>query len=125
MAVPHGEQPPVLTIDTVVVDCADPLTLGRFWQHLLGGELRKDHHEEFFELRGGAVGLDFAQVPEAKQVKNRLHLDLRVDPAQRQQAIDHALALGATTADDLYDGDRWQVMRDPEGNEFCIVWGAA
>ena len=26
-----------------------------------------------------------------------------------------------TRADDIYDGGRWQVMRDPEGNEFCIL----
>jgi predicted enzyme related to lactoylglutathione lyase len=31
------------------------------------------------------------------------------------------LALGATQADDIYAGGRWQVFRDPEGNEFCIL----
>jgi predicted enzyme related to lactoylglutathione lyase len=31
------------------------------------------------------------------------------------------MALGATRADDIYDGGRWQVMRDPEGNEFCLL----
>ena len=24
-------------------------------------------------------------------------------------------------ADDVYDGGSWQVLRDPEGNEFCIL----
>jgi hypothetical protein len=32
-----------------------------------------------------------------------------------------AIALGATTAEDVYDGGEWRVLRDPEGNEFCIL----
>ena len=36
-------------------------------------------------------------------------------------ATSEALALGATLADDVYDGGRWQVLRDPEGNEFCLL----
>jgi len=70
------------------------------------------------------VRLDFARVPDEKQVKNRLHLDLHVPPDAKDQAIANALRLGASRADDIYAGDRWRVMRDPEGNEFCFVWGA-
>jgi hypothetical protein len=115
----------VPVIDAVAVDCADPVRLGRFWQSLLGGELRRDH-DGVVELHGGRVRLDFAPVPEEKQTKkNRLHLDLYVPPETKQQAIADALDLGATRADDIYDGDLWQCLRDPEGNEFCIVWGAA
>lgn len=118
--------PPVpLLIDAVAVDCADPVALSRFWQQLVGGELHEDD-DGVVALRGPAVRLDFVHVPEGKQVrKNRLHLDLYVDPARRTEAIEHALALGATRADDIYDGGLWQVLRDPEANEFCIVWGAA
>jgi Glyoxalase-like domain len=28
---------------------------------------------------------------------------------------------GAVEVDDIYDGGVWQVLRDPEGNEFCIL----
>jgi hypothetical protein len=115
---------PVPVIDAVVIDAADPERLGQFWQALLGGELRPEH-DGVAELHGGRVRLDFAQVPEGKQVrKNRLHLDLYVPPEAKDQAIANALSLGATQADDIYDGGLWQVMRDPEGNEFCFVWGA-
>jgi hypothetical protein len=58
-------------------------------------------------------------VPEAKTVKNRLHLDLR--SSDLTEATTQTLALGATRADDIYDQGRWQVLRDPEGNEFCIL----
>jgi catechol 2,3-dioxygenase-like lactoylglutathione lyase family enzyme len=115
---------PMPVIDAVALDCPDPEALGRFWQALLGGELRPEH-DGVVELHGGRVRLDFARVPEGKQVrKNRVHLDLYVPPATKDQSIARALALGATRADDIYDGDRWQVLRDPEGNEFCLVWGA-
>jgi catechol 2,3-dioxygenase-like lactoylglutathione lyase family enzyme len=114
----------VPVIDAVAFDSADPERLGRFWQALLGGELGADE-DGVVELRGGRVRLDFAGVPEGKQVqKNRLHLDLYVPPEAKEQAIANALRLGASRADDIYDGGLWQVMRDPEGNEFCFVWGA-
>jgi hypothetical protein len=75
-------------------------------------------------LHGGRVRLDFALVPEGKQVKNRLHLDLKVQADAKEEAIANALRLGASVALDIYDGDLWRTMRDPEGNEFCFVWGA-
>jgi hypothetical protein len=57
---------------------------------------------------------DFLAVPEPKAGKNRLHLDLRT-------ATEQAIALGATLAGDVYAGGAWQVLRDPEGNEFCVL----
>jgi predicted enzyme related to lactoylglutathione lyase len=66
-----------------------------------------------------ALAIDFVRVPEAKTVKNRLHLDLR--STDLAEATEQALALGATRADDVYDGGDWQVLRDPEGNEFCLL----
>ncbi|MGB9377658.1 MAG: VOC family protein, partial [Mycobacteriales bacterium] len=67
----------------------------------------------------GLVAIDFLPVPEAKTVKNRLHLDLR--GVSYEGAVQRAVELGATRADDVYAGEGWQVLRDPEGNEFCIL----
>ena len=69
--------------------------------------------------RPGGLAIDFLRVPEAKSVKNRLHLDLR--STDLAEATEQALALGATRADDIYDKGGWQVLRDPEGNEFCLL----
>jgi hypothetical protein len=114
---------PLPVVDAVAFDSADPDGLGRFWQALIGGELRPDQHG-VTELRGGSVRLDFAQVPEGKQTrKNRVHLDLYVPPETKDRSIARALSLGATRADDIYAGGHWQVLRDPEANEFCLVWG--
>jgi hypothetical protein len=107
-----------LTIKTVCVDCADPEQLSTWWQGLVGGDLSVDDDGDV-RLETGTVPLLFLQVAEAKTIKNRLHLDLRVTDYEGAQR--RALELGATTADDVYQGDDWRVFRDPEGNEFCII----
>ncbi len=67
----------------------------------------------------------FIQVPEAKQHKNRLHLDLRPRSGTRDEELHRLLALGATQLSDLRGehgpGTGWVVLADPEGNEFCIL----
>ena len=105
-------------VAAVAFDCREPMALALFWQRLLGGEVEADE-EGLVELRSASVRLDFGPVPEDKQVKNRLHLDLGTDDVEA--AVRHALDAGATLAHDVYDGDRWTVLRDPEGNEFCLL----
>jgi catechol 2,3-dioxygenase-like lactoylglutathione lyase family enzyme len=107
-------------VASLAIDCADPPALAKFWQNLLGGKVLVDESGDA-ELRrhGSVVHFDFLKVPEPKTGKNRLHLDLR--SRVFETAIAEALSFGATLADDIYDGDEWQVLRDPEGNEFCIL----
>ncbi len=108
-------------IAALAIDCEHPQALAEFWQKLLGGEVAVDE-EGNAELRptdGKGPRIDFLRVPEAKTVKNRLHLDLRSRDFDR--AVADAVSLGATYADDVYGGNEWQVLRDPEGNEFCIL----
>ena len=76
-------------------------------------------YDEDARLTVPGLTIDFLKVPEAKSVKNRLHLDLR--SRDFDAAVDSALALGAAPADDVYIGGKWRVLRDPEGNEFCIL----
>ena len=112
------QAPAVVGIAALAVDCADPPALARWWSRLLGGEVEVDADGDA-TLRSDTLAIDFLRVPEAKTVKNRLHLDLR--STDLAEATSQAEALGATRADDIYDGGRWQVMRDPEGNEFCFL----
>jgi predicted enzyme related to lactoylglutathione lyase len=54
-------------------------------------------------------------------VKNRVHLDVLV--TDLDEAADRCVALGATRISDRRGdsvGD-FIVLRDPEGNEFCVV----
>ncbi len=103
----------------LVVDCVDPPGLARWWRRLLEGDV--DVHEDGDAELRTSIGLvlAFLKVPEAKTAKNRLHIDLRTDDLR--EATEQALALGATRADDVYSGGGWQVLRDPEGNEFCLL----
>ena len=73
----------------------------------------------------GRTRLLFIEVPEAKQIKNRLHFDLRPTDATREDEVARLLALGATEVADHRrpDGSGWVTLADPEGNEFCVLRG--
>jgi predicted enzyme related to lactoylglutathione lyase len=108
-------------LDQIVVDCEDPARLVRFWSGLLGGEpvdraMGWSHVEP-----PGFARLAFQPVPEAKSVKNRLHLDIEVDDIPA--AVDRAVRLGAVVASEPVVDEQggFQVLRDPAGNEFCFV----
>jgi predicted enzyme related to lactoylglutathione lyase len=105
----------------VVFDCHDPHLLARFWQEMIGGELvdQSDIWVALVPPRGVIIG--FQQVPEGKVAKNRVHLDVQVD--DREAAAVAAERLGATRVGPPSDDPigPFQVMLDPEGNEFCFV----
>jgi catechol 2,3-dioxygenase-like lactoylglutathione lyase family enzyme len=105
----------------VVVDCADPEAVARFWQGMLGGELGHDPEHGWWWLDGAAgvpfESFDFAPVPEPKTVKNRVHWDVDLQPGV---TVADLVARGARVLREP-DGDiRWTVMADVEGNEFCV-----
>ncbi|MET9907586.1 VOC family protein [Streptomyces sp. NPDC006476] len=108
--------------EQVIVDAADPVALGRWWTEALGWVVVNDAADEF-EIRpekDRLPGLLFVPVPEAKTIKNRLHLDFR--PDDRDAEVTRLLALGARHADVGQSGDEsWVVLVDPEGNEFCVL----
>ncbi|MFF2653121.1 VOC family protein [Streptomyces sp. NPDC058045] len=117
----------------ITFDCApphDPYELGLFWAQLTGGAVHPDDRpgddEVLVEPGEGGPGLLFIRVPEAKSVKNRLHLDLQPDRT-RDEEVERVLALGARLLDDrrTEDGRGWVVCTDPAGNEFCIERGTS
>ncbi|MEA2826703.1 MAG: hypothetical protein QOG43_1142 [Actinomycetota bacterium] len=113
---------PVGHLDEVVVDCLDPTALATFWGEVLGSEVvvRRPDWVYVHDPSSG-VRIAFQQVPEPKQGKNRLHLDVEV--ADIAAAIPRCVALGATVVGEVQQDEagRFQVMLDPEGHEFCLV----
>jgi hypothetical protein len=107
----------------VVIDCHDPVRLADFWQALLGGYIVRQSHEWVALEPPTGITVSFQLVPEAKVGKNRVHLD--VDVPVLDDAIAAAEALGATRRGEVvYDEiGGFQVMLDPEGNEFCFING--
>lgn len=122
---------PVMRAAHLVIDVNNLDRAAAFWAALL--DLAVTHRAtdwvDLQPLGGGGPVLSFQLVAEPKAVKNRLHLDVAVDPASGGVVAAglRAHALGATPASELFSpGDApWQVWRDPERNEFCLVTEAA
>ncbi|UQU61455.1 VOC family protein [Couchioplanes caeruleus] len=116
-------------VSHTTVDCADAYALSRWWQAVL--DYREDpddpnepgHEECLISSADGRHRLLFIEVPEPKQTKNRIHLDLRPADGTRDAELARLVGLGAAVVADRRnpDGTGWAVLADPEGNEFCIL----
>jgi len=125
LADPEGNEFCVLEPRPVVVDCADPRAMARFWDEAMDWTLH-EVTDDYASLRSAAgVGpyLEFLRTPDKKTVKNRVHLDLRPYPGDDQAAeVARLRALGATDIDvGQGDGVSWTCLADPEGNEFDVL----
>jgi predicted enzyme related to lactoylglutathione lyase len=109
-------------IAVLAVDAREPRALAEFWCAVLGWSV-VDSDGDVVSIGDGAGGqIDVIAVPEAKTVKNRLHLDLRADGSTTAEELDRLLALGARRVDVGQGPDvSWTVLADPEGNEFCLL----
>ena len=130
-----------MKLDAIVFDCADAAPLARFWAAALGWQVAPYEENELARL--SAEGIDdpeddpsvmveppedsglpvlfFTEVPEAKEVKNRVHVDVTADGAIHDE-VDRLTELGARLRNwGEGDGTTWAVMLDPEGNEFCVM----
>lgn len=108
------------------IDCADAAKLAQFWAEVLGRQVNPEPTAESAAIDASVSSrgprLAFHQVPEAKTIKNRLHLDLISSEFAAES--DRLLSLGATRVNDVQRGGaRWTTFRDPEGNEFDLVAG--
>ncbi len=110
----------------LVLDCADPENLARFWAAALG-------YNNF-----GAAGsyvlllppepsqpkLLLQRVPEPKITKNRMHIDIHVGDIDGEAARLESLGARRVSSSAVSEyGTRWHVMADPEGNELCVCDG--
>jgi Glyoxalase-like domain len=133
----------------VTFDCADPHAQAAFWARVLGGVV-EDHSALVEQLVAGGrmpaedrtvvngssafrdvaachdpAGVEprlfFQRVPEGKVAKNRVHLDIHVEADQKTAEVERLVGLGAQLVETHSDrGPLTYVMRDPEGNEFCL-----
>ncbi|WP_017589254.1 VOC family protein [Nocardiopsis ganjiahuensis] len=121
---------------STVIEARDHRALARWWAEALGWQTAFDTDEEVvlwppwaqelgpkLPFHQVPPGLVFVPVGHDKQTKNRIHLDFapHVDD-DRDAEIERLLALGATRTDvGQGDGVTWDVLADPEGNEFCVL----
>jgi predicted enzyme related to lactoylglutathione lyase len=114
-------------VAAVVADCADPVSLARFWSEAAGWIVH-ERGEAFASLRspfGVGPYLELLRVPgvkAVKAVKNRIHLDVRPYPGGDQRAeVERLREHGARPADVGQGEVPWVVLSDPEGSEFCVL----
>jgi predicted enzyme related to lactoylglutathione lyase len=127
----------------VTFDCAEPGRLATFWASALGYVVQPPPEgydswpaflaelgvpESEWDSRSAVVDPDergprvfFQRVPEGKTVKNRVHLDVNVGGDRVDAEVARLAAEGASVVERVDQGhERWAVMADPEGNEFCV-----
>lgn len=111
-------------LGNIAFDCDDVLKLAAFWSAVLGRPVDEGSSEVFASIGGAHAerrepAWYFSRVPEPKQAKNRVHIDL-VDPDP--DAVSDLIRLGATViGKGQMPGHGWTVLQDPEGNEFCVA----
>ncbi len=119
-------------ISTTTIDCHDAFALSEWWKGVLGytddpadpeGGNAPGHEECLIVNPASGHELLFIEVPDVKQVKNRIHFDLTPTDRRRDAEVERVLGLGATQVGDHRnpDGTGWVILADPEGNEFCIL----
>jgi hypothetical protein len=108
---------------SVIMDCADVAAQAAWWGGVLGVAPQREPKEEWWWLEpvpnAPFESLVFVPVPEPKSAKNRIHLDLT------SPEVEALLAAGATMLRPSTEGPPekervWDVLADPEGNEFCV-----
>ncbi|KOY53926.1 MULTISPECIES: VOC family protein [unclassified Streptomyces] len=111
----------------ITFDALEPYKIAEFWSAVTGFPIHPDDVEGDDEIlldpaQPGVPGLLFIRVPDAKSVKNRVHLDIQPPTGTRDETVERLIGLGAELVDDRRreDGSGWAVLADPEGNELCI-----
>jgi predicted enzyme related to lactoylglutathione lyase len=111
-------------IAAVVVDCADPRAMAGFWDETIDWTSHEvtDDHALLRSATGAGPYLEFLRTPHLKNLEHRVHLDLLPYPLEDKAAeVARVRALGATPVD-IGQGDvPWEVLADPEANQFCIL----
>ena len=118
----------------MTVDCAHPAKVAGFWNEALGWggvAVAPDGGGAVCGPAEGGIYLEFVKVPEEKTVKNRVHLGCKVAAlSELDHEVERLQLLGASVAWEeafppaIAGRYRNVVMRDPEGNEFCLGGGS-
>ena len=121
---PRPEYATTGAVAAIVATAADPAALAAFWSAASGWPVGRagEDYAALRDPRGRGPWLEFIPTAHPHEVKNRVHLDVAppVDGAVAAE-VARLSALGARTLD-IGQGDvPWQVMADPEDNEFCIL----
>jgi predicted enzyme related to lactoylglutathione lyase len=109
----------------VVIDCSHLDRSAEFWTAVLGYErdgVATGRYQSLLPADGQGVEILLQQVPEAKNSKNRVHLDLRTRDLEPETERLANLGAQVLTKEPVAEaGWRWHILADPDGNEFCVL----
>jgi len=125
---PRDEYRATGAVAAVVIAAANPLTLAEFWATATDRKVTKKisvPHGDFVGVPpadGRGPWLEFLPESGPKSEQNRIHLDVAPYSTDDQAAeVERLRKLGARSID-IGQGDvSWEVMADPEGNEYCVL----
>jgi predicted enzyme related to lactoylglutathione lyase len=108
----------VLRLNHITFACEDPHRLAEFWASLLDGYSVEDNF-----ARGDGPELFFDKREKSPTIELPIHLDVNVP--DREVELHRILELGGKLVETKSHQigeltETWTVMRDPEGNGFCI-----
>ncbi len=112
----------------LVLDCTDPDRLAEFWSAAIGYTTlgSAGNYVLLVDQAGLQPKLLLQRVAEPKAGKNRLHFDIETPSVDEEVARLQGLGAQRIEPDAIQEhGNRWIVMADPEGNEFCVCNGGA
>jgi len=121
---PRDEYAQAGPVAAVVLDSPDPAAVAAFWAAATGWveRARGDDWVSLAPPAGAGPHLELLRTPDAKVVKNRLHLDMAPWAADDQAAeVARLEALGATRIDIGQGTPSWVVLADPQGSELCVL----
>nr|WP_240477278.1 VOC family protein [Jiangella muralis] len=111
----------------LILKCRDPQRLAAFWCEVLDYVVL-DTEDDGIEIgpREGFGGLQptiiLSQTDDPELGPLRLHFDVNATDRDQDAELERLLAIGARPADVGQTGEEsWQVLADPEGNEFCLL----
>lgn len=111
-------------VAAVVFDCADPEAIADFWSTATGWPIlgRDDQGVWLRDVTSSGPYLDMHRVTEPKMAKLRVHLDVAPFASDKHDAeVERLRSLGARPIDIGQGAVGWEVLADPEGNEFCVL----
>ena len=112
----------------LVLDCANPEQLADFWSAAIGYTALggAGNYVLLVDEGGQQPKLLLQRVDEPKSGKNRMHFDIETPTVDEEVARLEGLGAQRVEDDAVEEhGNRWVVMADPEGNEFCVCTGGA
>jgi predicted enzyme related to lactoylglutathione lyase len=114
----------VLQLEHITFSCDEPARVADFWGQLLGYETARAGDSWLAtDPKGEGTRLHFSRMPKSPTIELPIHLDVNVpDPdAELTRVLELGGRLVETKSHSVGDlEETWTVMRDPEGNGFCI-----